>query len=86
MKVFLNAPCCRVTHRLAIVLCVAGKPEATLYVLAVVCSSWSAVNLATSKRDVLTPYGDENVTSVRTGNRMVARLDHIDVGPHLLVN
>ena len=60
--------------RLAICLCLCGNVGAALYVIAVVCSTWSAVNLHTSQRDVLTPYGDSRVTSVRAGNRMVTRL------------
>ena len=60
--------------RLALVLCLCGRPAEAAFVIAVVCSSWSAVNLATSKRSVLTPFGDQSLTSVRSANRMVARL------------
>lgn len=59
--------------RLAIALCIAGRYEEAFYVIAVVCSSWSAVNTATSKRDLLNPYGDQSLPGVRCGNRMVAR-------------
>ena len=50
-----------------------GCTELALYTIAVVCSSWSAVNLPTSQRDILTPYGDCSLAGVRCGNRMVAR-------------
>ena len=61
--------------RLAIALCISGRYEEAFYVIAVVCSSWSAVNSTTSKRDVnvLNPYGDQSLPGVRCGNRMVAR-------------
>ena len=59
--------------RLAIALCISGRYEEAFYVIAVVCSSWSAVNTATSKRDVLNPYGDQSLLGVRCGNRMVVR-------------
>lgn len=42
--------------------------------LAPVCSSYSAVNLATSKRSILCPWGDVTVTSVRRGNKLLSRL------------
>ena len=58
--------------RLALLLVFAGAPMA-LFVIAVVCSSWSAVNAATHQRDLLTPYGDQTLDGVRCGNRMVAR-------------
>ncbi len=59
--------------RLAIKLCLHGRLGEALYVVAVVCSSWSAVNKGTSQRDVLIPLGDPSVTGVRGGNQMVAR-------------
>ena len=58
--------------RLAVALCLAGAPNA-LVTCAIVCSSWSAVNLGTSQRDLLLPYGNWTVPSVRAGNRMVGR-------------
>lgn len=61
--------------RLAIKLCLSGRFQEALYVIAVVCSTWSSVNIATSQRDILTPYGNQNLPSVRSGNRMVARRD-----------
>ena len=60
--------------RLALALALNGSIITTaLFTIAVVCSTWSAVNLATSKRDTLTPYGDVSLPSVRSANRMVAR-------------
>ncbi len=41
--------------------------------IAVVCSTWSVVNLATSQRDVLCPLGQSMLASVRSANRMVSR-------------
>ena len=58
--------------RLALALCINGCIEHAFYVIAVVCSSWSAVNAGTG-RDILTPYGNEAIPGVRSGNRMVAR-------------
>lgn len=65
-----------ILSRLALILAIHGCVNPcsdALYIIAVVCSSWSAVNLSTSKRDVLTPYGDISLASVRSGNCMVAR-------------
>lgn len=55
-------------------LCINGKVDEALYVIAVVCSTWSAVNLATSQRDLLTPLGDTSLPGVHAANRMVSRL------------
>lgn len=60
--------------RLAVTLCLCGRVQEALFIIAVVCSSWSAVNLHTSQRDILTPYGDWSRPSVAGANRMVARL------------
>ena len=54
-------------------LCLAGCPGKALYVIGVVCSSWSSVNLGTSQRDEMTPLGNTNIPSIRAGNLMVAR-------------
>ena len=59
--------------RLAVALCLSGRPQEAFYVIAVVCSSWSAVNNGTSQRDILTPLGAQMLPGVRAGNRMVAR-------------
>ena len=64
--------------RLALLLALSGSTDTVLFTIAVVCSTWSAVNLATSKRDILTPYGDVSLPGVRSANRMVARTDLID--------
>ena len=41
--------------------------------IAVVCSTWSAMNKHTSKRDWLVPFGDTSLTCVRQGNKQVSR-------------
>lgn len=42
-------------------------------VLAIVCSTWSAVNLGSSERDALIPLGAVYKPSVRSANKLVAR-------------
>ena len=59
--------------RLALGSILNGKVADLVAMLGIVCSSWSSVNVATSKRSWLTPYGDQTLTGVRVGNRMVAR-------------
>ena len=59
--------------RLVLALCLAGKVGEAFFSLAVVCSSWSSVNLGTSRRDLLCPLGDPTVPTNRQGNTMVAR-------------
>lgn len=59
--------------RLALAMVLAGCVEGFLLLAALVCSSFSAVNLGTSKRSVLTPEGDERVLGVRRGNKLTAR-------------
>lgn len=54
-------------------LCINGRYQEALYVMAVVCSTWSSMNAHTSQRDVLTPYGNTALSGVRAANRMVAR-------------
>lgn len=54
-------------------LCIRGKIAEAFCSIAVVCSSWSAVNLHTSQRDILTPLGQFLHSGVNAGNRMVAR-------------
>lgn len=70
--------------RLALNLALYGSTFSALYTIAVVCSTWSAINLGASKRDLLTPYGDVSVASVRSANRMVARTGSHDVQFKLL--
>ena len=59
--------------RLAILLILHGRAQELIAFLAPVCSSYSAVNLGTSKRSLLTPLGQLCNTSVRRGNKMVSR-------------
>ncbi len=51
---------------------------ALMLVLAVVCSTWSAVNLGTSERDLLLPCGASYKPSVRAANKMVSRSGLVD--------
>ena len=64
---------CSLSPRLVLLLCLAGRYGEALAMIGVVCSSWSVVNLHTSQRSILTPYGDMSRTGVRIGNKMVAR-------------
>lgn len=50
-----------------------GRAPELIAFLAPVCSSYSAVNIATSMRSLLTPLGQICNTSVRKGNKMIAR-------------
>ena len=50
-----------------------GKAPGLVTTWAVVCSSYSIVNVATSMRSLLTPLGNVYNTKVIRGNRMVAR-------------
>lgn len=50
-----------------------GRAQELIAFLAPVCSSYSAVNLGTSMRSLLTPLGQICNTSVRRGNKMIAR-------------
>lgn len=59
--------------RLCIWLILQGRPLELLTLLAPVCSTWSAVNLATSQRSELCPWGNVGLLSVRRGNKMVSR-------------
>ena len=54
-------------------LCLQSKFKQVLAVLGTVCSTWVAVNAATSGRSYLTPAGNPEVPSVLLANRMVAR-------------
>ena len=66
--------------RLCIALALCGVPSLLVSVLAVVCSSWTAVNLATSGRSVLLPGGRTYYKSVVSANKMVARTVLVWVG------
>ena len=59
--------------RLCLGLLLRGRWGAMTVVLAIVCSTWSAVNLGTSERDALIPLGAFYKPSVRSANKMVAR-------------
>ena len=50
-----------------------GKYAQMISFLAPVCSSYSAVNVASSARSILTPLGRVTSTSVRRGNKMISR-------------
>ena len=50
-----------------------GRFRDLFVMLAPVCSSWSTVNVASSRRSLLTPLGNTFFASVRRGNRMVTR-------------
>lgn len=51
-----------------------GKPSELYSMLAVVCSSWSAVNVGTSKRCIANAAGDTSLLYVAEANSMCARL------------
>ena len=51
----------------------AGKPDRTLAVLGVECSTYVSINRGTSKRDELNPCGDTSVRSVRLANQATSR-------------
>ena len=70
---FSNLCSLSLSPRLVLLLCFAGRYGEALCMMGVVCSSWSVVNLHTSQRSILTPYGDVSRTGVRIGNKMVAR-------------
>ena len=59
--------------RIAIMLVLEGKYAQMISFLAPVCSSYSAVNVASSARSILTPLGRVTSTSVRRGNKMISR-------------
>lgn len=59
--------------RVAVALLLQGQYGQAMTLLAIVCSSWSVVNLATSQRDVLVPRGNQSLLHVRRGNLMTAR-------------
>ena len=59
--------------RMAIILVLHGRFEQFIAMFAPVCSSFSAVNIASSARSILTPFGQLGSTSVRRGNKMISR-------------
>ena len=58
---------------MAIILVLHGRFQQFIAFLAPVCSSYSAVNIGTSKRSILTPFGQIGNTHVRRGNKMISR-------------
>lgn len=68
-------------QRLAIALVLAGRFSEMLAVLAVVCSTWSPVNMATSQRDALVPWGATYFPSVRAANKMTSRIAFFSMWP-----
>lgn len=64
---------CHQNLRLCIWLVLQGRVSEMLGVLAPICSSYSAVNRSTSKRSILLPFGDESLTGVRRGNKILSR-------------
>ena len=51
-----------------------AKPGQSLVVIAVVCSSFVAVNAGTHKRSPLNPLGDTSRPTVALGNELVSRI------------
>ena len=72
-SVLLEAGWIGLFPRLALAMVLQGKYSELIVIIAVVCSTWSIVNLNTSQRDLLTPYGNAEVRAVAEGNRMVSR-------------
>ncbi|CAE7198229.1 unnamed protein product, partial [Symbiodinium sp. KB8] len=58
---------------IAVSLILRSKLDHLVAAFGVVCSSFVPVNRGTSKRSYLCPRGDENVVSVRKGNKLMAR-------------
>ena len=67
----------RTSHKLLFRLCVWAvlnmKPNASLLVMAVVCSSWSRINVGASRRSILLPEGWRKLQYVTTANSMMSR-------------
>ena len=59
--------------RLCLALALCGTQGLMVAMIAIVCSSWTCVNRATSGRNILLPGGLTYHSSVRTANKMVAR-------------
>ena len=59
--------------RLCLWLLLQGKRDELLAILAPVCSSWSMVNLFTSLRSELLPWGNCALVGVRRANKMISR-------------
>ena len=75
-KSLVNPPMVYPQHpfiRLAVMMVLPGEFAGIFTMLAPVCSSFSSVNLASSCRSILTPWGLTSSTSVRRGNKIVSR-------------
>lgn len=59
--------------RLCIALVLKGRTDELLVLLGMKCSSFSIVNLGTSRRAVCCPWGDWTKPSVRFANAMASR-------------
>ena len=60
--------------RLALLMLFQCEVGRVIAFFAVVCSTWSITNRGTSCRDILTPCGQDRHLSVRSANRLVARV------------
>ena len=72
--------------RLAIYAVLLAIEDRVVCLLAFVCSSFSSMNLGTSKRSPCNPAGDTNVQSVHDGNCMLSRtlpclISHVPAKP-----
>ena len=59
--------------RLCVWAILSAKLDRFVVLIAMVCTSFSAVNRATNRRDILTPYGDASRDYVVLGNCMLER-------------
>ena len=59
--------------RLAILLCLQSDFGRVVAVFATVCSTWTRVNIGTSKRSILVSRGDISLLGNRRGNKMTCR-------------
>ena len=66
--------CASYVHiRLAMTAILNAREDSYVAVFAVVCTSFTAVNVGTHKRSPLNPEGDVSLGYVRTGNLLLAR-------------
>lgn len=59
--------------RLAVVTLLNAKPDAFACLCAIVCSSWTVINMGTSGRHVVHPLGREDLEYVAAANVMTCR-------------
>lgn len=67
--------------RLAVWVILNGDPRGFFCLIAVVCSSFSAINIATSRRSPCTPFGDISKQYVRESQLLVGTLGPYDSVP-----